>query len=173
MELKIAERLAKELINEHLAGKGWRFGWNNRKKAYGVCNYKNSVISLSRYSTSNESEESVRDTILHEIAHAIAGYEARHGRVWKMIARSIGLKNPAAGRRLENPAAAPAPKWVAVYKTEVVGNYYRRPGASRFTNVHKLYCKGRKAETIGKLRIISYTQHIGELMRQEGSLKIS
>ena len=35
-------------------------------------------------------EEEIRDTVLHEIAHAIAGPEAGHGPLWKATARRIG-----------------------------------------------------------------------------------
>jgi len=38
-------------------------------------------------------EEQVRDTILHEIAHAIAGHKAGHGWQWKAECRRIGA-NP-------------------------------------------------------------------------------
>ena len=36
------------------------------------------------------SKEQIRDTVLHEIAHAIAGREAGHGPLWKVTARRIG-----------------------------------------------------------------------------------
>ena len=36
------------------------------------------------------SEEQLLDTVLHEIAHAIAGHEAGHGLLWKATARRIG-----------------------------------------------------------------------------------
>ena len=36
------------------------------------------------------SEEELRDTVLHEIAHAIAGISAGHGPEWKSVARRIG-----------------------------------------------------------------------------------
>lgn len=32
----------------------------------------------------------VKDTVLHEIAHALAGHEAKHGPVWQKIAKEIG-----------------------------------------------------------------------------------
>ena len=35
-------------------------------------------------------EENVKNTLLHEIAHALAGHEHNHDEVWKATARSIG-----------------------------------------------------------------------------------
>ena len=32
----------------------------------------------------------IRDTVLHEIAHALVGPEARHGPEWKAIAKRLG-----------------------------------------------------------------------------------
>ena len=36
--------------------------------------------------------DKVKDTILHEIAHAIAGYSAGHGQKWKDVCIQIGAK---------------------------------------------------------------------------------
>lgn len=38
-------------------------------------------------------EEQLEDTILHEVAHAIAGSRAGHGPAWKSVCREIGA-NP-------------------------------------------------------------------------------
>ena len=39
---------------------------------------------------SHNPPEKVLDTLLHEIAHALAGPKARHGPVWKAIAKKLG-----------------------------------------------------------------------------------
>ena len=36
------------------------------------------------------SKEQIRDTVLHEIAHVIAGREAGHRPLWKVTAQRIG-----------------------------------------------------------------------------------
>ena len=48
------------------------------------------MIRISRTHALEGSEEQIRDTVLHEIAHAIAGREAGHGLLWKVTARRIG-----------------------------------------------------------------------------------
>ena len=47
------------------------------------------MIRIGRAHALDASEAEIRDTILHEIAHALAGPEARHGARWKAIARRI------------------------------------------------------------------------------------
>ena len=55
-----------------------------------VCRFGKRQIGLSRPLTELHSEEEVRDTILHEIAHALVGPEHGHDRVWRAKARAIG-----------------------------------------------------------------------------------
>jgi predicted SprT family Zn-dependent metalloprotease len=40
--------------------------------------------------TDPDNTHDFEDTVLHEIAHILAGPEAGHGRLWKRIAREIG-----------------------------------------------------------------------------------
>ena len=56
----------------------------------GECRPDRKLILLSRLHAVGGSPAQVTDTILHEIAHALAGPEAGHGPVWKEIARRIG-----------------------------------------------------------------------------------
>ena len=39
-----------------------------------------------------ENEEEIKDTVLHEIAHAIAGGNHHHDRVWKDVCNRLGCK---------------------------------------------------------------------------------
>lgn len=67
----------------------WKVGFNSRKRAAGLCDYRTKTISISIYHLHDE-WSSVRNTILHEIAHAKAGHAAGHGPAWKRIAISLG-----------------------------------------------------------------------------------
>lgn len=83
--------LALFLMSEHgLIEAGWTFGFNRRKTALGVCRFKPKRIELSRYFVLRNNSERIRKTILHEIAHAIAGPKAGHGPLWRAVARQIG-----------------------------------------------------------------------------------
>lgn len=80
--LKQAEELANKLIKGYLPGLGYKFAWNNRQRAFGLCNFKKKTIELSRVLTQHQTIEEVKNTILHEIAHAIHP-EDGHGPKWR------------------------------------------------------------------------------------------
>lgn len=75
-----------------LIDQGWRLEWDNAKNRHGQCIYSRKVISLSSISTHVRSTEEVQHTIGHEIAHALVGYSAGHGPVWKAKMLSMGLR---------------------------------------------------------------------------------
>ena len=73
----------------------WLFCWQNKKGALGTCSYNKKEIRLSKWYVELNDLISVRDTILHEIAHALSyvyyGSEGiGHGKLWKDICREIG-----------------------------------------------------------------------------------
>jgi predicted SprT family Zn-dependent metalloprotease len=66
------------------------------KNALGRCFFRGGravKIDLSKHWVQALPYETIRDTILHEIAHAIAGVDAGHGEAWKRVCRRIGA-NP-------------------------------------------------------------------------------
>src|SRR6266404_838178 len=85
MDLKELEAIASQEMTKH-ALHGWTFGFAHTKRRLGVCKYRTKRIEIAEYYARNSSPESVLDTLLHEIAHAIAGSAARHGPVWKAVA---------------------------------------------------------------------------------------
>ena len=70
----------------------WAFTFNRRKRAFGLCDFQSRTIYLSSTLTELNDEAAVRNTLLHEIAHALAGHKAGHGPAWREVARSIGAK---------------------------------------------------------------------------------
>ena len=81
--------MARRLMDEH-GLTGWTLAFVEAKGRLGDCHFRNCVIRISRNHALEGSEEQIRDTVLHEIAHAIAGREAGHGPLWKITARRIG-----------------------------------------------------------------------------------
>ena len=91
MNLQDATKLAHEKMNEHgLLDQGWILRFSSAKRAFGACYYSRKVIKLSRYLVSLNDETSVLNTILHEIAHALAGPQHHHNHYWKAVAKHIG-----------------------------------------------------------------------------------
>jgi predicted SprT family Zn-dependent metalloprotease len=91
MLLSEAKSLAIELMNLHgLLDKGWSFEFDNAKRRFGCCRYGSKRITLSKALVSLNDEARVKNTILHEIAHALVGHGHGHDIVWKRIAMAIG-----------------------------------------------------------------------------------
>ena len=81
--------MARGLMDEHGLD-AWTFAFLEAERRLGDCHFQDRVIRVGRAHALDASEAEIRDTILHEIAHALAGPEARHGPKWKAIARRIG-----------------------------------------------------------------------------------
>ncbi len=87
--LAVVSRLAEGLIRRH-GLVGWSFQFNDALRQAGRCAYGIRVISMSRLFCLKAPVDEIRDTILHEIAHALVGPEHNHDSIWKTTARSIG-----------------------------------------------------------------------------------
>src|SRR3954468_12751994 len=94
MDLQEARRLATALMAEHGLS-GWRLVLDSAKTRAGVCRAQRKEIGLSRHLTALHAEPEVRDTVLHEIAHALVGPAHGHDEVWRATALRIGCS----GRR--------------------------------------------------------------------------
>lgn len=82
-------RQAQELMCGH-GLKRWRFRFDHSTRRAGCCNYREKTISISFELARNASAEDIRDTILHEIAHALVGKKHNHNAIWKAKAKEIG-----------------------------------------------------------------------------------
>ena len=86
--MAVAEQ-ARELMDRHgLAD--WDLRFNSARTKLGECRPGRKLIQLSRVHAVNGPAAQVTDTILHEIAHALAGPRAGHGPAWKAIAKRLG-----------------------------------------------------------------------------------
>ena len=83
-----AQQLAVGLIQEH-GLIGWRFRFDHARRRFGCCRSSEKTITLSRPLTILNSCAQVRDTILHEIAHALTPGDG-HGVKWRAKCREIG-----------------------------------------------------------------------------------
>ena len=95
MEREDAARLARGLMVEHGLS-GWTFRFDRARRRAGLCRYDRREISLSGPLTELYDEADVREVVLHEIAHALAGARHGHDAVWRATARSLG----STGRRV-------------------------------------------------------------------------
>ena len=85
--------------------------------------YAERTISLSSLIVPLCTVDQVRDTVLHEIAHALVGPEHGHDPVWKKMAVKLGALPRASARGLPMP---PAP-WIGRCPEGHTVERFRRP----------------------------------------------
>jgi predicted SprT family Zn-dependent metalloprotease len=123
MDRRDALAMAEKLLQEHgLAG--WRVQLDNAKRRAGVCRFTDRTIGLSGPITELHGEAEVRDTVLHEIAHALVGPEHGHDAVWRATALRIGCSG---SRCVDAESPRVAGPWVGVCPAGHVKDRHRRP----------------------------------------------
>lgn len=123
MQLDEARAMARQLMDHH-GLHGWQLVFDRAKTRAGVCRPAQREIGLSAVLTPLHSEAEVRETVLHEIAHALVGPHHGHDAAWRARARSIG----ATGARCVTADAARAPSpWVGTCPAGHEVRRHRRP----------------------------------------------
>lgn len=89
MDLQNIESLANYLLREY-GLTDWKFVWDNANVRNGSCSHRRKRITLSIKRTPLRTFEATRNTILHEIAHALVGENHGHDDVWRAKAKEIG-----------------------------------------------------------------------------------
>jgi hypothetical protein len=87
MDRRDVQALADGLMESH-GLKGWRFQWIGSCQTLGRCSRYRKTIYLSLPFVQIGDEAQVRDTILHEIAHALT--PGGHTPAWKATSARIG-----------------------------------------------------------------------------------
>lgn len=108
MELEQGRRIAVDLMKLHGIWLFWDFSFDRAVRRRGSCNFLKHRITLSKPFVLMNSEEEVRKTVLHEIAHALVGGHHGHDGVWRAKCLAIGGD----GERC-NKASMPPGKWKA------------------------------------------------------------
>ena len=89
MTINQAITIAKKVLSEHTELRYWSVTTNKRKTSFGTCSYTKKEIQLSEYKLPVMTDAGIKDTIFHEIAHALCpGHH--HDRVWKMKCIELG-----------------------------------------------------------------------------------
>jgi predicted SprT family Zn-dependent metalloprotease len=144
----------------------YRLNFNNNKRSFGVCYYgKVKKIELSEFLCKKMAEKEVKDTILHEMAHAIdagiRGY-SNHDQTWKGIASDVGA-TPKSSSKISKGIEC---KYVCVVK-KTDESYIFQYGLNRKQKnivlnkvIKNIWIRGKKATTINKLMFINWDDWI-------------
>ncbi|MFM6971339.1 MAG: SprT-like domain-containing protein [Rhodoluna sp.] len=116
--------MAETKMAEFLDMDEWKFQFDSAKRRAGQCNYSDRVISISRYLVDIHDMDESEQVVLHEIAHAISGASAGHGRKWLANAKRIGYR---AEKFTGQEIAVETATWVGYCPNGHVHYRYRRP----------------------------------------------
>lgn len=122
-ELAFVRASAESLISRYLDA-SWSFAFDNAKRRAGLCDYRAKRISVSRYLAARYDDETNHQTLLHEVAHALAGPQAAHGTAWKRTARSLGYVG---GTTHSGETATELAPWVGVCPAGHLAYRHRKP----------------------------------------------
>jgi len=148
----IIHTIKTDLEAKHPFLETWTVTFDNSKRRAGLCNMTKREISFSRHHVKNNLSPVIRDTILHEFAHAIAFErhgDTGHGFHWKNIAQQLGA-TPKAKGNFELPVAP----WLLVHHCPKTFNI--KPIAKRFRRNKKIknYFLIGRPDTQGELYFI-------------------
>jgi hypothetical protein len=97
MNKQQAQELALSLMGEHgLTDAGWTLVFHDSAKVLGRCLHKEKYLSLSNQYVAAVGADDVKQTMLHEIAHALLpsrrknGKAYGHGPEWQRLAKKLG-----------------------------------------------------------------------------------
>lgn len=68
---------------------GWTVEVSRGRRTIGLCSYSDKTIYLSKHHIENDSHDAVRDTVIHEVAHALNPLDG-HGSKWRNTAIALG-----------------------------------------------------------------------------------
>ena len=123
MHVDDARAMARELMDEH-GLHDWRLVLDRARTRAGVCRPARREIGLSRVLTELHTQPEVRETVLHEVAHALVGAHHGHDAVWRARARAIGATG---ARTVAADAARPPAPWVGTCPAGHEARRHRRP----------------------------------------------
>ncbi len=91
-------------IAKGLIAKQWSFQWSRGRRQLGSCHYTPKYITLSIHYVAVATDEEVKDTVNHEIAHIIAGPYAHHGPEWRKACVITGAKPLRCAKNVDVPS---------------------------------------------------------------------
>ncbi len=91
MKIEKVREIALDMMKKQKL-RGWKIEFNNAIHGIGTCHFYDKVIKFSRKHCELASDTDVLDTIAHEVAHAVVGYNKGniHCDLWKAKCIELG-----------------------------------------------------------------------------------
>mgnify|MGYP003643932769 CR=1 FL=1 len=162
MHIEEARKFAHEQLSKYNLT-GWKFSFNRSLTYAGICyGSPANEIRISKPICEVESAEFIKDTILHEIAHAIVGTHHMHDIVWQECAKRIGCSPDATYEESEAiiKAKLAKTKYVMCFGDKIVKLYLRKPNQKTFSTIKNYWVKGDKEQSQGKLKLVAYNPSV-------------
>ena len=154
MDLINTQELARTLMDKHGLSE-WAFHFDSSKRCFGKCYFAARKITLSKKLCELNNEENVIDTILHEIAHALASKYDKdfgHGEAWKKWCVKVGAKPIACYDPVNIVTVGYNYSLINKETKEVYGYYHNKP---KWASTISFRIIPSKPETFGKLAFIT------------------
>jgi hypothetical protein len=135
-------------VYHHESLEGWEFDFCKTVTAVALCRYDDKTIRFSEFFINLITKDNLKEAIVHEIAHVIAGPEANHGPEWQDAMKTLGYQN---AKPYISVSDLPKPKYGIFFGSEMVKAYYRRPHNKTLKSIPKMTVKGKEKESLGLL----------------------
>src|ERR1700712_3829188 len=122
---------------------GWTFALADTRRRLGVYKYRTKRIEIAEFHARSNPSSVVLDTLLHEIAHAVAGPAAKHGPAWKAVAVRLGA-TPRACETSHQAVVKPGDWQATCPACGKTSHLYRRP---RSLGSYRCKCESRSPLT--------------------------
>lgn len=159
MDIKKAEKLALQLMDEFGLLPEWWFKFDNAKRRFGRCGYSRGKkwIQLSRPLTRLNGREQVEDTIRHEIAHALDIEDrgrSNHSWRWVKWARRVGAKP----ERCYSASEVKTPEAPYYLHCPACERFYPRHRKANTSRLYSCSCSGSRANSIDRVLIANVSR---------------
>jgi hypothetical protein len=146
-----------QLQQQHSELSQWRLTFDFARRRAGACFPNKKLISISRHHIELNEWSTIKDTLVHEVAHALAWERFRergHGPQWRKQVAKLGGQAKATGH-----FNLPQAKWVVVWRDleqkqlTKIAERFRRNSAIRYWALKK------RPESLGQLFYVSQSQY--------------
>lgn len=161
-KLLFIKTFAKENLKKYnLSCNNWKFKFlkNEGLKILGVCVHSKKTIYISPYHVKENTLEQAKDTILHEIAHALTP-NCGHGKKWKAVAREIGAVPRAKTYDLESKLTKEAIEYYKYALLFIDNEAEYLDGCKRKLKRMSLRQVHNRPETFGKLFLVEIEHYV-------------